>query len=137
MKKIDPKLKKFVQETAKQAAWNIGYSHYHMDVEYMSDEKVADDMQGMAVAAECVVNRRYLRCTIRIYPLIMQHWEDGNKASVRECITHEIAHLATEHMKDLIFSAFKDEGETKDAWESLTTIVGNMAMRIDDLQKQK
>jgi hypothetical protein len=136
-KPIDKKLKEFIRETARTAAWNIGLSEYTMDIHYMEDDREADDLTGMNVAAEIRVNRRYLSCTIRVYPLLIEEWERGDKKSVKECIVHEVAHLATEHMKDLVWSPFKDTGECKDAWESLTTRIGRMAERIDELEKKK
>ena len=47
-----------------------------------------------------------------------------------EIIAHEVAHIATAKLYYVATCIYKDEGETIDAWESLTTIVGRLLTRI-------
>lgn len=137
MSKVDPALKKYVRSLIEGTLWNIGYSEYVVDIEYLASNKAAQDVPDMDIAAECSVNRRYLRATMSIYPMVQKYWKDGRKESVREIVVHELCHIATEHVKDLIWSIFKDPGECKDAWESLTTRVADMSVRMDNLRKKK
>lgn len=135
--KIDPEMKKYVRSLIESTLWNIGHSEYVIDIEYLKEDKAAPDRPEWNIAAECTVNRRYLRATVRIYPLGQSYWNDGQKQSFREVVVHELAHIATEHMKDLVWSPFKDDGECRDAWESLTTRVADMSMRMADLRDKK
>ncbi len=134
MKKINPNFKKFVRECCKKAAWNIGVSHYHIDIHYMHKPKEGC-REGGVVAAEMNTNRRYLKGHLYIYPYVMEKWEDGDKDSVKHAVFHEVSHLATQHVMDLMLSCYKDEGETKDAWESLTETIARMALQIDEREK--
>ena len=84
-----------------------------------------------AAYADCSFSRRYLETTISVYPAFEQAWKDGvvSDLEVREIIFHEMAHVITEHMKELIYSCFKDEGEVKDAWESATSVISRIMLK--------
>lgn len=137
MRKIDKKLKKFIMDHVKKAAWNIGVSHFELDIYYMKDPKQADDRVGSDIAASMTTDRRYLRGTFRVYPSVEKMWKDKNKEEVIEVVHHEIAHLATQHIYDVAVATYRDEGETRDAWETLTTIIGRMSVELDKYKNKK
>lgn len=134
-KSVDPKLKKFVIDNVRKAAWNIGVSHFNVDIHYMEGNK--DGRDGGIIAAEMDTDRRYLRGVLRISKHLQDKWKDGEKEEVRHAIFHEISHIATQHVMDLMSACYKDEGETKDAWESLTETIARMALKIDNFNSKK
>lgn len=138
-KPVSPRLKKLVKDSIRRHAWNIGVSHFKGDILYMDEdkEKESDHEAKRCIFAEVIVDRRYLTCTFRFYPYFIKCWEEEGDEFVEQTVAHEVAHIATEHMKDLVYSSFKDEGEVKDAWESLTERIGNMSVNIDRYNNNK
>jgi hypothetical protein len=57
----------------------------------------------------------------------MRAWKDKDFETIKTIIHHEVAHLATQHLFDIATAVYKDEGETRDAWETLTTVVGRLS----------
>lgn len=131
--------KKFVNATLSNAAWNIGVSHYKGSVLYHSDDKKSQDSthmnapSDMLVAADMHVDRRYLTYEMNIYALTIRKWKRGEIKEVADIIHHEVSHIATQHLYDCALATYKEEGEMKDAWESLTTTIGHMSRKIDKL----
>lgn len=134
MRKIDKKLKAFVIDQCQKAAWNIGVSHFHIDILYQKEPKKSED--GNDVLGEMSTDRRYLKGTLRISPLVEDMWRRGEKNEVKDVIHHEIAHLATQHLYDVGTATYRDEGEMKDAWETLTTVVGRMSLLLDKYKEK-
>jgi len=136
--KISKNLKAFVKNCIDRHRYNIYAGEYTIDVEYAADDKPGDDPgAGAHVMGEMIVDRRYLKATLRLYPKALNYYYDGNRDTLEDIIAHEVCHIATEHMKDLIYSCFKDEGEVKDAWESLTQRLSYMSLAIDQLRQKK
>lgn len=127
---FDKKLRLIVKKAIRDYRYCIYRGDFNIDIAWHSEDK--DDVRmNHEVIADCSVNRRYLTATINIYPPMAKTWlREKNESWVRGIIAHEVAHLATEHVKDLMYSSFKDEGETKDAWEILTTTIGNLMREI-------
>jgi hypothetical protein len=136
LKPVDKKLKEFVKDCVKKSAYNIGVTHFTIDIHYMSEDK-NDEERNETISAETSTQRRYLRAVIKIYPYVERQWKKGEIEDVRETIHHEVSHLATQHVMDLMVSCYKDEGETKDAWETLTQVVAKMSLKIDELENKK
>lgn len=78
------------------------------------------------------VDPRYLLATLKLYPTGYNLDDD----MLRDVIFHETSHVWTEHIKELAYSVFKDEGETKDAWESLTSRIAGLAIAYDNRKKK-
>lgn len=135
MKKIDKKLREFVVDQCQKSAWNIGVSHYEIDIFYMKDDEKGST--GGLLHGEMDTDRRYLKGTLKLYPVVIKMWEDGKKKQVKEVIHHEIAHLATQHLFDVATATYRDEGEMKDAWETLTTVIGRMSLLLDEYKQKQ
>jgi len=131
MKTVPQKYKDFVKDCAQKAAWLIGVSHYEIDIHYMS-EKSEDDCCTRTKRGMMTTDRRYLRGTLRLYPCVLKDWESGNKKEVKDVVFHEISHLVTQHLYDVGVATYRDDGEMRDAWETLTEVVSRLALRIDD-----
>lgn len=132
-KPIPPKLKNLVRDAMRRHAWNIGVSHYNGDIIYADDDKKSDD--GGFVNGEMHVDRRYLHATLYIFPEAIRNWQQDGDDFIEHLVAHEAAHIATQHMMDLVISCYKDQGETKDAWESLTEMIGRMSIKIAEAKK--
>jgi hypothetical protein len=126
---IPKKLKKLVINSVRRHAWNIGVSHYTGDILWMEEDKRNET--GDSIIAECIVDRRYLKATIRLYPRIIRDWKIDGDQYVENAIAHEVAHIATQHAYDIATATYKDEGETKDAWETLTEVVARLSIKLD------
>ena len=121
--KVDKKLKKYVRELVRKAAYNIGVTNYELDIYYNKDPKE----DGPKVAGSMDTDRRYLTGILNLYPPVMRAWKDKDFETIKTIIHHEVAHLATQHLFDIATAVYKDEGETRDAWETLTTVVGRLS----------
>lgn len=127
--KVPEKIKKFVIEHLQNYCWHIGFSHYRSNILYMEkDEKHKD---GAILFATADVDKRYLRAVFKIFPPFIEKYDEGELELCKEILAHECAHIATQHMCDLVYAVSKDEGEIKDAWESLTEVVGRMAYNLN------
>lgn len=128
--------KRFVMSVVKAHSVNIGVSHYDVDLYY---HKAAKDHHGEhlddVVAADCGVQRRYLKASINIYPVTLKYWKQSRKETVEEIICHEVAHIATQHFFDVATARYCDDGEMKDAWETLTEIVAQLSVKSRSVLK--
>lgn len=100
----------------------------------MTTDKVGSTGEGK-VAAEIKVNRRYLTGLIYIYPRAIDLWKTDGDYFIESTIAHEMAHCLTEHLKDLVYATFKDEGEVKDVWEALTQRIARISLAIPKKKK--
>ncbi len=132
MKPIPRKVKKYIHTLCQQHAWNMGVSHYTIDIVYMKEDKPDGEFD---VHAEMTVDRRYLHGTLTIYPAAFAKWKK-NDQSMNHVIAHEIAHLATDHLHRMATCVYKDEGEVKDAWEMLTESISQMSLTIKKLEEK-
>lgn len=135
MKKSNPvpeKIKKLVREACKRHAWNLQVTEYQIDVHYMTEDKEDDD--GIT-QADMTTDRRYLKATLRIYPHLLETAKKKGISVIDDVVAHEISHIATSHLYELATSIYKDEGEMKDAWESLTERISRLSLALDKLKK--
>lgn len=139
-KGIEKACKEYIVSRFRKHAWNIGVSNYQVDFHYMDEACESDHKDGAfdhITNAEINVDRRYLHATIKIYPKVWREmWEKGDKKRIDEVVAHETAHIATQHMMTLAVSCYKDEGETKDAWESLTEVVARLSCNLAEYKEK-
>ena len=132
---IPDKFRQMVAEDVRRYLNVIGMNHYRTQIAYMHKDSSKDSHTcgDGKVAAEAAVDMRYLTLSVKIYPFIIEDWKKKHidDEDVHHIIAHEMAHVATQHMYRLATSVYKDEGETKDAWESLTTIIGRLVHEVD------
>lgn len=77
-----------------------------------------------------MVDLRYLTFQMRIYPACIASWEKEGVSAVEEVVSHEMAHIVTQHMMDLATAPYKMRSEMHDAWERLTEKVSRLANKI-------
>lgn len=136
MQSIPQKLRTFIRESAQRHAWNMEVTDYQVDIEYMEkDKEDKEDRYGITKAESCV-NRRYLKCSIRIYPVCYnQYKKQGWEEKIDHTIAHEVAHIATQHFIDCATARYLDDGEMNDAWEMVTERIARMSLAIAKLEK--
>lgn len=125
---IPPKLKELVLDAVKRHAWNIGVSHYSGEIVWMKEDKKVD---GGNVHGECDVNRRYLVATLKLFPIFIERWKTDGAPYVEKTIAHEVAHIATQHFMDVASARYCDDGEMKDAWETVTEVIAKLSDALD------
>jgi hypothetical protein len=137
-KHVHPKLKKLIKDSLKRHAWNLGCTEYMGDILYMSEPH-----ENTATLATMTVSRRYLKATLRVFPLLIKEWEERNKsgedgdAHVENTIAHEVAHIITQPLFDIAIATYRNEGEMSDAWESLTERIGRLSVALDKELRKK
>lgn len=126
-KNVDPKLRKFV----------INCVHKYQNTFELErfDGKIAYIDEDGDIAASINVDLRYLNFTISVYRHVEELWKKGNKDRIDQILAHEVSHILTQHMMDLIESPYKNKEEAKDAWESLTETISRMAIKINNAKK--
>ena len=130
---IPTKLRKMISSDVFRYLNILGMNHYQGKIFYMKKD-VEDqyrDRDGSTLAS-ALVDHRYLVVNINIYPILVSRWKNklSDDNDIHEVIAHEVSHIATNHMYQMATCTYKDEGETKDAWESLTTIIGRLVHEI-------
>lgn len=128
-------MKKLIISLAQKHAWNIGVSNYEIDIHYMQDDKHIEDRDA-SVLGEMTTDRRYLKGTMKIYPAAVKKWKEHGDKILDDVVSHEIAHLATQHFYDVATARYCDDGEMKDAWETVTEVISRLSRRIKDLEEK-
>ena len=113
----------------------MGVSEFIGDILWKSEDKLSED--GYKIQAEINVDRRYLRATLSIYPIFIVDWKERGDSETERVIAHEVAHIATAHLYYLATCIYKDSGEMKDAWETLTERIGRLSVKVDELLRKK
>jgi hypothetical protein len=129
MQKVNSRLKKLIREYSKKHSWRMGVSNYLIDVFYMENDQPKEDGYNPPFA-EMTVDRRYLKATMKIYPICEKEWKERGDKFLEEVVAHELAHILTSHLYTLATCTYKDEGEMKDAWESLTESISRLSLEI-------
>lgn len=78
--------------------------------------------------AEINVDRRYLEAEVRIFTRIIGHWKEGGDEAVENVVAHEVAHILTQHVRDLADEPYKTKREVDDAWEGLTEVIARLGI---------
>lgn len=132
---IPPKLQKLVSESASRYLKVLGYGNYEVKIYWQKHDapKGVEQRTEGGAAATMTVDQRYLRGMLKVYPYLVNAWinKNLNDQGVEEIIAHEISHIATNHLFTIAVATYKEEGETHDAWEMLTTIVGRLVHEVD------
>ena len=115
-----PEFKKLFREMIPKYREDLGVGAYSVDVRYDSHKSPNNARASMSIH----VDTDYLRATLTVYPLALDDWKMIGSEEFREDIAHEMAHLATQPLRDLVNRTYKTQEEVRIAWESLTTILG-------------
>lgn len=126
------KFRKVVKDAVVDYQYAMDTNPYVVDVAWMEEDETEREGKTHSnyTLASIHVYRRYLKATVKIYPILAEEYKKHGVERVKECIAHEMAHLATQHLYDVAVAAYRDEGEMSDAWETLTEIIGRMAYKI-------
>lgn len=127
---FDPRLKSIVRAAIGDYTLILSIRDYRIDLAWCSEPK-SGEREDADLHGEISVDRRYLTATITFYPAFAAKWKrDKSIEDMRAMVAHELAHIATEHMKELIYEPFKGRDEVRDAWESLTSRIANLMTAI-------
>lgn len=138
---IPKELRKIVADSIFRYLNALGVNQYRSRIFYMKK----DDEPGYANGetsnklASAQVDRRYLTLNVNIYPVLINGWIEKkfDNEDVSQFMAHEVSHIVTQHMYTMATAPYKDEGEMKDAWESLTTIVGRLLHEVEYHRRNK
>ena len=131
---VPEELRKLIHSSTERYLNILGMNNYKPRI--MFEKKgcnTNNDPSADIVAATATVDNRYLTITIRIFSYVIEQWRVGdmNDDDIRDIISHEVSHVATNALYDKAISSYKTEEELKDAWESLTTTIGRLIYEID------
>lgn len=132
IKLIPVKFRKLVSAAVSSYRATLRFEHWDIKIAYMHEEKEFTRADSVTMAS-CIADPRYLKATIEIYPNLVEKWraKQFNNEEVCRIIAHEVCHIVTQQFIDLAQAVYKDEGEMKDAWESLTTTIGRLVYRLE------
>lgn len=113
----------------------LGFKNYNVHI-YFSKVAAPNNVEQRSAgdaAATMSVDLRYMRANLKVFPYIIDGWKNKKVSSqeIEEIIAHEVSHIATNHLFTIAVATYKEEGETHDAWEGLTTIVGRLVHEVD------
>ena len=113
----------------------LGYCNYEVRIHYskVATPSMVEQRSTGDAAATMSVDLRYMRAHLKVFPYIIDGWKNKKVTSqeVEEIIAHEVSHIATNHLFTIAVATYKEEGETIDSWENLTTVVGRLVFEVD------
>lgn len=134
-KAIPDKLRKIIISASSRYLKVLGFGNYDVKVYWQKSAAIKgpDQRTEGEIAATMTVDQRYLRAQLRVYPHMINAWNNKSmdEDDIEEIIAHEVSHIATNHLFTIAVATYKEEGETHDAWEGLTTIVGRLVYEVD------
>jgi len=142
---IPKKLRELISEDVNKFSKIAGLTKFKVRILYPDKDnkdnvKIDDPDRGerSIVAASTQINLPYLTVDLRIYPFLVEQWENGYFVDddVNDIIAHEISHIATHRLYQLATASFRTEEELHNSWEELTTLLGRMLNTIDNLDKR-
>lgn len=130
--------KVIVRDQVVAALQALGMCMYTFEVSYKKED-LHDSDRGRVTWADIRVDRRYLRANVNVYPVLIREWETKmiDEERLREILTHEVAHISTQHLYDVGRARYCDDGEMMDAWEALTSMVAELIVFKVNTQRKK
>ena len=135
--KVPEKIKKAIRDKIYKYQKLLNALDYRGDIRYIKKDEGDKDEDGNVIGhvlAKAIVDHRYLIADFEIFPRFVKKIKEKqiSPESIDEIIAHEVAHIATQKLYYMATSIYKDEGETKDAWESLTTVIGRLLVDLGE-----
>ena len=140
---VPDELREMIADDVKKYMHILGMNNYESKIFYLKKEFASGNYEmtpeGAVKTASAQVDMRYLTVNFQIYPFLIDQWKKGDMTSgdVHDIISHEVAHVATNHLYRMATCVYKDSGEMLDSWEALTTIVGRLLNTVERLQRKK
>lgn len=78
----------------------------------------------------------YHRGTISVYPIAFKMWNDGNLKDIDDGLIHELCHIHTIPICDLVESRFITKAEMIKTGESLTEVIAEYVRTIVKLKNE-
>ncbi len=131
----DQKFKKFIDYWLHAYERVLQVRDYRGTISYSHENEKSKE--GFETHATACVDDRYLTVDYTIFPIVYDQWKAKKYFKVKRTLAHEVAHIATHKLYRMATSIYKDEGETVDAWESLTQRVGRLMYDLFELENNK
>ena len=96
-----PELKSHIHHLISKVKLLILHHEYRVTVHWM-DDPAPTDTENISTKMSIRVNIEYLYCTIWIYPEMQTHWDREMYQDIGDFVLHEMCHLLTEPLWDLI-----------------------------------
>lgn len=120
-KKVEP-FKPWVRRVHKMLREKFFVKEYEYDIYWMNEPETKD---GFTVTASIDINVRYLKYDLKIYPIILKKFKEGDYGEVVSTMVHEMSHLYTEPLYEFAINA-----ATNHTKEILETIKEQQTQRI-------
>lgn len=135
---LSPKMKQFFFDSVNEALKILNLNDYSVQIRWMKENDEGSLREGNDLLASIHVDKRYLKATIAVFPCLVTKWSDkkNGKEDIKHALFHEVAHIATQHFFDVATSIYKDEGETKDAWETCTERIAQLTLKVSSLSSK-
>lgn len=104
--------KKFIKNTAIEYRTIVFGGEYKMDILYMEEDK--DNR-----LADIEIDGKYLNFKLNIYPLLEEMYKDKKYKEVAEVILHEMCHLLTEPLYELVCNMVEGKFVTSENLEDV------------------
>lgn len=132
------KFRKLVMESAQEYRWILHREDMSFKTSWAHEDKKRSNDETLMLAAEIDVDVRYLSAHMTVYPFVWKDWMSGTKTDedIKKIVAHEIAHMTTQKVVNLLHEPFCSKEEAIDAWESLTETVGQLLYRLDSRKKK-
>ena len=126
------KFKNFVNIAVRKILNYADLPEYKYDLNFVYEDVHDSKNSHHTVQAEIDVMPEYQNFTLTVYKDLEKQYNKGFLNEVFDVLCHEIGHVHTQKIYDLVREPYKTEKETDMVNEELSTKIGNYLYRILD-----
>jgi hypothetical protein len=101
------------------------------------EKKFNEDVKAGTVAFRIKYSSCYKTADIWYLPLVLDLFRKKDFSSLRQALTHEIAHIITTPLGDIAHQRYASEREVEDSIESLTETIAQLCRSLMDAKNIK
>lgn len=124
------KFKDFIDATLNEIMRHADLPSYTYSIIYVEGSHPDDHASNHSVAADISVLSEYQSFDVRVYEMLFNFYEDGLLGRVMDILCHEVGHIHTDKLFELIEEPYKTEREVEKVNEELTTKIGGYLYTI-------
>lgn len=124
------KFKKFVEDSVNRILNNSDLPGYKYTITFINESPHDHSKNNHTVQAEIDVLPEYQSFTLDIFRSLQESFNKGNLDDVFDVLCHEIGHIHTQKLYNLIEEPYKTVVQSDEANEELSTKIGNYIYKI-------
>lgn len=116
----------FIGSAVERARREVYHHSFNIDINFMAEQITSDIHENMEIAAQITISMSYRSAIIQVYPELYKIYKtDKEKAAL--IVLHELCHLITEPLTELVKERFISPKQLVDVNESTTELIKSIA----------